>query len=310
MAEHNPLSSLFFRYRRRKHSSVDGFTQGLEYSHAPRRSTAPSNTGHAAQINRDEYDALNAAKQYQPGRPFYLVQGPEYERPAPWHEATFDRTPPLRFESRPRPVSPVNPEIDHELDAGLLRGFENEATDAGHCGATPVPRATGIEHLFDPDRTVRLTIGEIHRHMAAQRAYAESVMAGDFIDALADGYVAGPSAEDVFSSALTEAAAKLEEAAEAMNALELDSAEFGDSAPHPDVDELGASEPAFAEPIGPTDGLFAEAREAESLDDLVEQEWQQLDPFAMHDPMQMMDEYGQFPPGPPGMPMDPFGPMM
>jgi len=43
-----------------------------------------------------------------------------------------------------------------------------------------------------------------------------------------------------------------------------------------------------------------------TLEDLVEQEWQQTDAFAMQDPMQM-DPFDQFPPGHPGMPMDPFG---
>ena len=291
MSASDPLGSSFFRYRKRKQISADGHTPGLEYQRRHSGDTHAPPTGHSAQHNRDEYEALNNAEQYHPGRRFYSVGGPEYERPQSWHDTRFEKTPPIMHSSQPSPMLPFEPSAD------------DDSPDQ------PLPQSVDIQELFDPNRIVRMTIGEIHAHMAAQREYLESVMAGEVIDKFAGGYVAGPSTEDIFNSALMDAALQLERAAAAMQALEPASPELDDSDLDPGAEMLETSEQIFGEQMDQAAEMFGEPHQPQSLDDLVEDEWKRMTQSAMPDPMQMMDPYDQFPPGPPGMPMDPFGPM-
>lgn len=305
MSSSVPFANLFFRHRRRKQISAEGYAQGLEYQARHSGPTQAPSTGYAAQLNRDEYEALNQAEQYHAGRRFYSVNGPSYRTPPSWHEAAFAETPPILHTPPPGHRPTVEPEIDHETAAWLLRRFVNEAPGARRSDTPVIQDGTDIHGFFHPNRTVRMTIGEIHRHMAAQRAYADSVMAGDIVDAVVGGYAAGPSAEGAFASALSDAAASLEQAAAVMNEFDPIAAEFGDSIPEPAAGEIGSLEQALAGDLDAPNETFEEQQQLGSLDDLVEQEWQRLEPFAIQDPMEL-DPYDQFPPG---MPMDPFGGM-
>lgn len=114
------------RYRKRGRISMHGYAPGLDYSRLRRGNISAPGTGHAAQFNDDEYEALSHAQEYDLGHPFYQFGGPAYRRSALGHEMNVAETPLLRFPAPRDGLQPVEPEIDSDLAGWLLRRFVNE----------------------------------------------------------------------------------------------------------------------------------------------------------------------------------------
>jgi len=274
MSAKDPLHDLFFRYRKRKQSSIDGHTPGLEYPTRHHGSTHVPTTGHAAQHNHggDYLDGQDGAE-YDPGRGFYSSSSPNYYPPAPWHDMHVPPTPELK--TPPGAMFPDPPQDDPLAD---------------------------VHALFDPDHHGALEITDIWRRVLARAAYQNSIDVEKLMATVADTLGLSPPSQSLIEQFRESGAPSVE-----------DEESFQEES-----DFQCPIEPSLSGQPDPLDmqigDMFSASAGVEiaadqmSLEDIVEQQWQQMDPFAMNDPMQMMAPYDPFPPGPPGMPMDPFGP--
>ena len=298
----DPLRSLFFKYRRKKNLSLRGFAPGIEYSFFRRGVTRTPNTGHVSQHNHDEYGSSFRADEYDPGRTSYRQDGPQYHHRDGRHDIEVAPTPPIRFPV-PRGLSAshrplVDSDIAHETSGGI-----------------------DIQALFDPNPDAVRSIAEICKHFEAMKDYAESVMAGETAQAMMEarqieealatinrffpaGMDAGfsepsqpgrydaPLGAEAEQSPMAEFIAGPLEQDSAANTVGPDDVPSDLAALANDVQEIAQNEFAAAA------HQFDEVQSKMSLEQLVEYEMQQVDPFAT------MGAYGMM-----GMPMDSFGPM-
>lgn len=189
----------------------------------------------------------------------------------------------------------MEPPIDDDLAGWLNRRFINEASF----------HEVDIGALFDSAHVPKMKIAEIHDHMAIMREYAESVFAGDMIDAVTENYFVEPSANQLWSEAVTQAAGALQEMAELMQ---------GDDLSIPDAvfsyDQCGSvAQPTPDDWVDQIDPVTAWSQpdpiqQPHSLENILDNTMQQMDPFAT------IDHYGMpLDLTTPGMQMDPFASM-
>lgn len=265
MSTRDPLSSLFFRHRRRKQLSADGHIPGLEYQARIPGSTHAPPTGYAAQVHRGAEYVEHQRAEYDPGHGFYRTEGPDYEQPQSWHESHIAPTPPFRMPLPPIDQVPGPPQYrDSLLTPEMFFAAMEDALRSALAEFAPVP--------FEDGRVI-----------SASDLLVEPNPSGFAVDA--EPHDSEEFGHDVASQHVLPEPASLESAFDA----ETDATALT----APGMDSGG--ETLFDDHAAPH----------QTLEDLVEQEWQQLDPFTMQDPMDL-DPYSQFPPG---MPMDPFGGM-
>lgn len=308
MNSSNPLGNLFFRYRKRKQISVDGHTPGLDYQARHHGSTHAPATGHAAQHSRGgDYLGGQDSAEYDSGRSFYSPNSPHYHGPAPWHDIHGPPTPELR--TPPGTRFPELPQGDPLAD---------------------------VHPPFDPDHQSALEITDIWRRLLSQAAYHDSADSGRLVEVVAERLGVPPLSQALVEQFMESAAPCIGD-----HLGLLDDAQVPELLPPPAspvrvpdqevvlldcTEAFGVTEP-FPAPSSPEDAEMLRAPQTEieqaiddvitqdpigtepTLEDLVEEEWHQLDPFGVPDRTRMTDHYDPFRLGPPGMPMDPFGPM-
>ncbi len=289
--------------RSRRVLRTDGTVRGIRYAYRIPGATQPHATGHKAQfVPMTGYAATDQPADYDPADRAYILAGPRYEPPDQWHSAPPLARPLAQARSMfpPSELGPPEPLIDHELASWLNRWFINEA--AFH--------EVDIEALFDPSHVPKMKLAEIDAHVCMMRSYSDSVAAGDMIDAVTENYFIEPSANQLWSEAVTQAAEGLQEMAALMPTMDVQAADLsqpdaalggdpGGSVVQPTPDDLvGHVDPATAwsqpDPV----------QQPHSLENIIDETMRQMDPYAT------IDSYGM-PPGlaVPGMQMGPFGPM-
>ena len=269
----NPLGNDFFRYRKRKQISIDRIP-GLEYPRRHSGDTPPASTGHAAQQHYGhDYLGGQDGTEYNLGHAFYSPSSPNYHPVSPWNEMHVPPTPDIR--TAPGSFLP---------------------------GPQPEDPLAAIHALFDPEHRSPTEIADIWRRVLARAAYQNSIEVENLIETVANSLGQPPPSQSLIEQLRESSAPGAED-----DGAFCDQSEFPAEPSHSESPD--SLDMQIAEMFSASAGVESAADQM-SLEDIVDQQWQELDPFAMNDPMKMMDPYDQFPPGPPGMPMDPFGPGM
>lgn len=313
MTGSDPLRILLSRYRKRKQLSIRGFAPGIEYSSFRRGFTRTPNTGHISQHNHDEYRTLSNADEYDPGRAFYQQGGPHYHP----HDRRQD------FEVAPaRPIRfPASREWSSLRVPPVNTGLADTTTDD-----------IDIHALFDTSRDAARSIAEARAHFETMEAYGNSIMVGDAVDE----FIKAMQIEEALATINYFFPTGMDASFNVESHANLNDAPFGAEAEQRPMSELS---PEMIErylavnAVGPDDlpsslaalgndalemaqnqfgdvsHQFGETQPDPSLEQFVEDEMQQLDPYAQMDPFGMTN-YGPMPLAMmPGMPMDPFGPI-